>query len=123
MQVLKTISQAGEFGISTGEVSFDWKSVMARKDQILRALIGDKRKSLEERGIAYFHEGARFLSPTELELDGERVRAKKILISTGSKTSRPPVEGIEMAITSTEARQLLFLLISPVQLRKQRAGT
>lgn len=106
MQVLKTISQAGEFGISTGEVSFDWKSVMARKDQILRALIGDKRKSLEERGIAYFHEGARFLSPTELELDGERVRAKKILISTGSKTSRPPVEGIEMAITSTEALSL-----------------
>ncbi len=106
MQVLKTVRQASEFGISTGEASFDWRAVMARKEKIIGALVGDKNRSLEERGIDYFHQGAQFLSPTELQINGNRVGASKIIIATGSHTSRPSVEGIEKAITSNEALSL-----------------
>lgn len=106
MQVLKTVRQADKFGISSGAVSFDWRAVIARKNSIVNALRGDKKRSLEERGVAYFNQGAEFLSSNEIRINGERVGAPKIIIATGSRSSRPPVEGIEKAITSKEALSL-----------------
>jgi pyruvate/2-oxoglutarate dehydrogenase complex dihydrolipoamide dehydrogenase (E3) component len=116
MQVLKTVRQAGEFGISTGDVSVDWRAVMARQRRIIKALVGDKQHSLEERGIGYFHRGAHFVAPTELQIDGDRVGASKIIIATGSRTARPPIDGIEHAITSDEALALEVLPRSVVMI-------
>lgn len=106
MQVLKTVRQAGEFGIQTGPVRFDWKAVMARKRRLVESLQTEKRAALEERGITYLPGVARFVAKDEIAVNGEHVRAKGTLVATGSRTLRPPVQGIDLAMTSDDALSL-----------------
>lgn len=103
---MKTIRESDRHAISVGEPRLDWPRLINQKNQLIGDLKGDKKKKLEERGIDYFHQGAQFVTPNEIQVNGERFRAERIIVASGSKAAMPPVEGIEKAITSTEALSL-----------------
>jgi pyruvate/2-oxoglutarate dehydrogenase complex dihydrolipoamide dehydrogenase (E3) component len=46
-------------------------------------------------GIDVVHGWAAFRSPTELEVDGRRVRARRFVIATGTHTAIPPVDRLD----------------------------
>lgn len=104
--MLRTVKQAGEFGIRTGEVSVDWRAVQARKERIQAELRGHKGESLQERGIEWLDAKARFAGPDAVEVEGRRITFGRAVLASGSKSIVPPIPGIERAITSDEALDL-----------------
>ena len=55
---------------------------------------------LRENKVELLRGHARVVGPHEVDIDGRRVTAERILVATGSRPWLPTVEGIEHAITS-----------------------
>src|SRR5258708_37116160 len=55
----------------------------------------DSQERFESLGVDVFRGEAHFLSPHEVEIDGQRLRAKNFVIATGSRFAKPKIEGIE----------------------------
>jgi len=86
--VMRIVRHAADFGIDVGSVSFDYRKMKLRKDEV----VGKIRKSLEgliqSNGISILRGAAEFLSPTELKVKGEtnaQVTAGKVIIASGSE--------------------------------------
>ncbi|MGB6409094.1 MAG: FAD-dependent oxidoreductase, partial [Planococcus donghaensis] len=50
---------------------------------------------LKDAGIDFINSYAKFIEPHALEVDNERIEAKKIILSTGSSPMVPPIEGLD----------------------------
>jgi pyruvate/2-oxoglutarate dehydrogenase complex dihydrolipoamide dehydrogenase (E3) component len=63
---------------------------------------------LREHDIPLFEASATFISPHELQVNGEVIRAERFIIATGSVPAAPPIQGLKETgyITSDEALQL-----------------
>lgn len=109
LEVFSTVKRAAEFGVTASDTRLDWQKVQERKDEIIKELVGDREADLKEAGIAYYREEASFLSRDELLIGGKRFRARRVVIAGGSRPSKPPIPGIEYAITSDQALELRTL--------------
>ena len=95
--------RAAELGLKGTEgVGLDWGAVIARKNRIVGSWSDGKDTALEQQRISVLRGPARFLGPHELEVGGRRLTAERVIIATGSAPSRPPIEGIEHALTSDQ---------------------
>jgi pyruvate/2-oxoglutarate dehydrogenase complex dihydrolipoamide dehydrogenase (E3) component len=98
--------RAGELGIrGTEGLALDWSAVIARKNRLVASWSEGKPEALEQQGIVVLRGRARFVSPHEVAVDGHRVTAERIILATGSAPGRPPIEGIERALTSDQLLQ------------------
>ncbi|WP_407309195.1 glutathione-disulfide reductase [Pseudomonas sp. nanlin1] len=95
--------QAQGFGWSVPTPSFDWPTLIANKNREIQRLNGIYRKLLQDSGVQIFESHARLTGPHELEVDGQRVTAERILIATGGWPMIPEIPGREHAISSNEA--------------------
>src|SRR4030095_5718609 len=55
----------------------------------------DSQERFESLGVDVFRGEARFVSPHEIEVNGQRLRAKNFVIATGSRAAIPKIEGIK----------------------------
>jgi pyruvate/2-oxoglutarate dehydrogenase complex dihydrolipoamide dehydrogenase (E3) component len=55
----------------------------------------DSQERFESLGVDVFRGEARFVSPHEIEVNGQKLRAKNFLIATGSRAVIPKIEGID----------------------------
>ena len=97
------------FGFSRATFAFDWPSLIANKDREIARLEAAYTTTLEKSGVALVKSRAVFEDAHTLRLvaTGERVRAKHILIATGSSPNLgPPIPGIEHVISSNEVFHL-----------------
>ena len=95
--------RAAELGIKGTEgVGLDWAAVIARKDGIVASWSEGKDIAFEEERIRVLRGPARFLGPQELQIGDRRVTAERVILATGSSPSRPPIDGIERALTSDQ---------------------
>lgn len=88
-EVLSKVKRAQEYGIKTGDVSFDYGLMKSRKDGV----VTDIRKSLtgllKSNGIHIFQGLGHFTGPKEIRVtgaDATLIEAEKIIIATGSET-------------------------------------
>ncbi|PSQ98570.1 MAG: NAD(P)/FAD-dependent oxidoreductase [Bacteroidetes bacterium QS_9_68_14] len=79
----------------TGHACIDWQDLMAFKRTFTEPVPGGVEDKLDEAGIDYFHDGARFAGPRTLDVGGERVEAERILIATGAEPAALDVKGEE----------------------------
>jgi pyruvate/2-oxoglutarate dehydrogenase complex dihydrolipoamide dehydrogenase (E3) component len=92
---------AGPLGVTGTEgIGLDWGAVIARKDRLVAEWSAGKDARLERQGITVLRGRARFLAPHEVDVDGRRVTAERVVLATGSSPGRPPIEGTEHALTS-----------------------
>jgi len=63
------------------------------------------RKYFESQGITIIDGAAKFVSPNEVDIEGQTVSFKKAVIATGSAPFVPPIEGLDEVgyMTSNEA--------------------
>ncbi|MBQ9941714.1 MAG: dihydrolipoyl dehydrogenase [Christensenellaceae bacterium] len=94
-EVYENAKEAAAYGVSTGEVSFDYAKMAAKKDQIVSRL----RRGIEslERGnkvdvIAGF---GKLTGKNTIDVGGTVVEADKIILAMGSKPACPPIPGID----------------------------
>ena len=102
--------KAAELGIrGTEGIGVDWGAVIARKNQLVASWSEGKADALEQERIAVLRGRARFLGPHEIAVGDRRVTAEHIILATGSAPIRPPIEGVERALTSDQLLELTTL--------------
>jgi len=94
------------FGWDAARPGFDWPALIANKDTEIARLNGVYIGLLRESGVTLIEGRAALRDPNTVEVGRERLRAKTVLIATGSRPAVPDVPGIELAITSNEAFHL-----------------
>ena len=97
------IAEAASYGWTTGPVSFDWKTLVANKDQEIDRLNQIYISMLDKAAVKIFHGRAVLADAHTLEVAGERITARIILVATGSRPRRSGIPGVEHIITSDEA--------------------
>jgi pyruvate/2-oxoglutarate dehydrogenase complex dihydrolipoamide dehydrogenase (E3) component len=95
--------RGSELGLTgTDGVGLDWSAVIARKNRLVASWSEGKDAALERKGISVLRGPARFLEPHEILIGDRRVTAERVIVATGSRPGRPPIPGIEQALTSDE---------------------
>ena len=105
------IEDAAGFGWSIGQVSFDWPTLVANKDKEIARLEGIYTTNVEKAGGHIVKTRAVLEDAHTVRLaTGEAVKAKHVLIATGSRPNHgPEIPGIEHVISSDEAFHLTEL--------------
>lgn len=105
-RIAEIAKRASDFGVEINQPKLNWEKARKRKDEIVSNLREKRNKALRHWKVELLPDKAAFLSPTELKVGSEMVKAEKIIIATGSRVAKPPVEGIEHCLTSDEAFDL-----------------
>ena len=100
--------RAVDYGVSTrGEITVDMKAVKARKDMISTRARKGVESWLEGMERCTVYRGhARFLSPREVEVGGERLTAERIFINVGGRANYPDLPGIDRVAPLTNTSML-----------------
>jgi pyruvate/2-oxoglutarate dehydrogenase complex dihydrolipoamide dehydrogenase (E3) component len=67
----------------------------AVRTAISRIAATEDDAALQRQGINVMHGRARLRSPTEVEVDGSRIRATRIIIATGARPAIPTIDGLD----------------------------
>ena len=94
---------AGGFGWTVGERSFDWSRLIANKNAEIQRLNGIYENLLENSGVEIFNGHARLLDAHTVAIDDTKHTADCILVATGGSPALPEFPGVEHAITSNQA--------------------
>jgi len=97
-----------KFGVKIAGVELDLPVLLAEKDKAVKELTGGIEMLFKKNKVTWLKGEARFLDKKTVEIGGEKITAKDIIIATGSEPSSLP--GVtpdgEVIITSTEALAL-----------------
>jgi len=95
-RVIQQIRESEKWGLDRQQPEFVFEKVFERM-RARRARIApkDSQERFESLGVNVFHGEARFVSPHEVEVNGQRLRAKNFVIATGSRAVIPKIEGID----------------------------
>ncbi len=118
-EVLHLAQKGKSFGLKIPSARADMKAIHARKKKIIAEFARYRQDALVSGKFDLIRAHARFADAHTLELStGDRVRAKHILIGTGSKVSVPPIPGLAdaPAWTSDDVLDLDFIPKSVVVL-------
>ena len=91
---------AAAFGIEPVEPEIDTARVFERIRSVqgrIAATDDDPRRFRDELGIDVLEGDARLESATSLDVAGERIEARHVLLCTGSRPAVPPIEGLAEA--------------------------
>ncbi len=96
-KVASLMRRAGEFGMKPVPVEVDFPAVMARMRAVMeKAGEADSPERFRKLGVELIlGEEARFEGPREISANGRRLRARSVILATGSHAGVPPVDGLE----------------------------
>ncbi|MFS0827558.1 glutathione-disulfide reductase [Pseudomonas phoenicis] len=101
--VADELEQAAGYGWSLEEGHFDWGTLIGNKNREIERLNGIYHKLLVDSGVTLLQGHARLTGAHEVEVDGQRYSAERILVAVGGWPQVPDIPGKELAITSNEA--------------------
>jgi glutathione reductase (NADPH) len=90
------------FGWTYESPSFDWTTLITRKNDRISAINAGFQEMLESAGVEIHHAAARFIDAHTLDVGGDIITATNILIATGGKPRPLDVQGHEHSITSDQ---------------------
>ncbi|HKY32221.1 MAG TPA: mercuric reductase [Candidatus Polarisedimenticolia bacterium] len=95
-------------GVHARDVRVDFAQVVSRKQAVVRQWREGVEKRLREAGdgLVFVQGHARFVGPREVEVAGERHRAKTIVINVGARPGVPPIPGLETVDWLDNARAM-----------------
>jgi dihydrolipoamide dehydrogenase len=105
-EVWDLVQRLGQFGVGVSDPKLFWNQVLDRKESLIKGIAGNKEAALKENGIELIRGEAVFTSANTVRVADQTIEAGKFVVALGSKTARPPIEGLEHTITSTEALNL-----------------
>ena len=86
----------------SGELSIEWRALMAFKRSFTEPVADNMEQSFRKKGIATYHGRARFVGPRSVEVGGETLEGRFVLIATGAEPAKLDIPGEEHLVTSTE---------------------
>jgi pyruvate/2-oxoglutarate dehydrogenase complex dihydrolipoamide dehydrogenase (E3) component len=93
---LSHVTRSQEFGIKRADAEFDFAEVMERVQQVIRQI--EPHDSIERYsglGVDVVMGEALITSPWTVEVNGDTIRTRNIVVATGGQPLVPPIEGID----------------------------
>ena len=88
--------RAGAFGITATPGQVDYAAVMDHvQDVIARIAPVDSQERFEGLGVRVIRGWAKFVSPREMSVGDHVIRARRIVLATGSRPVVPPIPGLD----------------------------
>src|SRR6476646_2081785 len=94
------------FGLVAENVGFDWAAAQKRKTAVVDQLVKGVEGLLKAGGVTSLRGSARLAGKGAVDIDGDQVQAKDIVIATGSAIARVPLPGAELTIDSDRILEL-----------------
>jgi glutathione reductase (NADPH) len=98
--VASSLADAGDYGFNVTVGGNDWPLLKTKRDAYVLRLNGIYERNLASKGVTYIRGAGRFLDKSTVEVNGERVTARHIVIATGGRAIVPALPGAELGITS-----------------------
>ena len=99
---LHEIERAGIHKISVGKPKLDWASLIDREKDMIKDIPANLARAMEKRGVQVIKGEAAFAGPDAIRVGDRVLKARHIVIATGSKPRPLPIPGAEHMITSDE---------------------
>ncbi|HEU5433878.1 MAG TPA: FAD-dependent oxidoreductase, partial [Thermomicrobiales bacterium] len=105
-EVLHLAQTAARYGIVVDGARADWPAIRDRVETVIDTIRGgDGDANIRRNGVALYKGHARFRSPHEIDVDGERLHTDRAVIASGARVVVPPIPGLVETgfITNLEA--------------------
>ena len=94
-EILHLAQQGKTFGLNIPRATADMRRIHARKKQIIGEFANFRAEAMNSGRYDTYRAKAEFIDPHTVRLsDGTKLRGKRFIISTGSKISSPPLNGL-----------------------------
>ena len=100
-EVAREAQEAQALGV-TAQATVDFAAAHRRKAQVTQQLREGIEGLFRQQKVDLIRGTGTILAPGQVEVEGKIYSADKILIATGSVPARPPIPGLEHALTSDE---------------------
>src|SRR5699024_10360551 len=95
-EIIEQIEKAQNWGIETGEMTFDFTKMIARKDDVIKILRAGIKGLLQAGKIDLFEGTGTILPNKTVTIDEDKtITAKNIIIATGSRPFIPRIVGMD----------------------------
>ncbi len=101
-QLAHGLHEAVDYGFAVERGGHDWAALKAGRDAYVQRLNNLYAGNLERKGIASLHGQGRFVDAHTLEVAGQRITARHIVIATGGYPLRPAVPGASLGLVSDD---------------------
>lgn len=106
--VMQEIREANTFNINVDKPTINFKKLTK---EILQSTsntsdsIKENYSSGKIKNLDFYHGEAKFVNNDTLEINGEKIQGKKIILGVGARPNVPPIKGLEQTpyMTSTQA--------------------
>jgi len=98
--IAHTLEDAADYGFAREGHAHDWTILKDSRDRYVRDLNRLYAAGLASSGVDIVQGNARFVGPKTVEVNGQRLSAKHVVIATGGYPIVPDVPGAELGITS-----------------------
>ena len=93
---LSHIKRAEEFGFKSANAEFDFAQIMERVQRVVKAVEPhDSVERYTKLGVECLQGEAKIISPYMVEVNGDRLSTRNIVIAAGARPFVPPIPGIE----------------------------
>jgi len=104
---LYSLAKGGaEFGLVIDSIAFDWSVAQKRKTAVVDQLVKGVEGLLKAGGVTTFRGAGRLSGKGTVTVGNDVIKAKDIVIATGSAISRIPLKGAEHTIDSDQILEL-----------------
>src|SRR6266852_7213212 len=93
-------------GIRAEELQIDWQELMRFKRSFTEPVPKNREEGFAKAGIAAFHGRARFVGPSSVQVNGEVLEGRYVVIAAGQKPADLQIQGTEYLTTSEEFLEL-----------------
>jgi glutathione reductase (NADPH) len=93
-------------GVESDSLRINWPDLMAFKRTFTDKIPARVEGSLNKNGIETFHGTAQFVDRGTIDVDGEKLNGRFVMIATGAKPRNVEVPGAEFLIDSTQFLEL-----------------
>ena len=100
-EVARAAREGGPIGVQA-EVQVDLEALYRRKAEVVAQLREGVEGLFRQKKVDLFRGTGTITAPGSVSVDGTAYTADHILIATGSVPARPPIPGLEHAVTSDE---------------------
>ncbi len=92
----QNMRRAKRFGVNAGSPRIDFKAVHDHVHGVIASIApNDSVSRFEGLGVTVIRERARFVGPREVAAGETTIRAKRIVVATGSRAGAPPIPGLD----------------------------
>lgn len=96
--------EAEDFGVTTGEIGFDFSKIMARKTDVIQTLRAGIAAMMKKNQVEVLFGSAKLIGPRKVEVDGVTYEGENVVIAVGGSPIVPPIPGVDQphVMTSKE---------------------